>query len=80
MTKHLPHLWDLCTTEIIVRSAKHILKVSKFFHHSTLVPIFLFDYFIYNVQIFDFSDMFPSSCVRGMFALRACMCLANLFR
>ncbi|XP_020265278.1 clustered mitochondria protein-like [Asparagus officinalis] len=26
MTKHLPHLWDLCTTEIIVRSAKHILK------------------------------------------------------
>ncbi|KAI0488854.1 hypothetical protein KFK09_028693 [Dendrobium nobile] len=26
MTKHLPHIWDLCTTEIIVRSAKHILK------------------------------------------------------
>ena len=29
MTKHLPHLCDLCTTEIIVRSTKHILKVSK---------------------------------------------------
>ncbi|KAA8520267.1 hypothetical protein F0562_014523 [Nyssa sinensis] len=25
-TKHLPHLWDLCTNEIMVRSAKHILK------------------------------------------------------
>ncbi|XP_058071287.1 clustered mitochondria protein isoform X2 [Magnolia sinica] len=26
MTKHLPHIWDLCVTEIVVRSAKHILK------------------------------------------------------
>lgn len=26
MTKHLPHIWDLCSTEIIVRSVKHILK------------------------------------------------------
>ncbi|KAK8914116.1 Clustered mitochondria protein [Platanthera zijinensis] len=26
MTKQLPHIWDLCTTEIIVRSIKHILK------------------------------------------------------
>ncbi|KAJ6964710.1 clustered mitochondria protein-like [Populus alba x Populus x berolinensis] len=25
-TKHLPHLWDLCSNEIIVRSAKHVLK------------------------------------------------------
>ncbi|KAF2293628.1 hypothetical protein GH714_003502 [Hevea brasiliensis] len=25
-TKHLPHLWDLCSNEIVVRSAKHILK------------------------------------------------------
>ncbi|XP_065871824.1 clustered mitochondria protein isoform X2 [Euphorbia lathyris] len=25
-TKHLPHLWDLCSSEIIVRSVKHILK------------------------------------------------------
>ncbi|KAI4333165.1 hypothetical protein L6164_018005 [Bauhinia variegata] len=25
-TKHLPHLWDLCTNEIVVRSAKHIIK------------------------------------------------------
>ncbi|GMH18997.1 hypothetical protein Nepgr_020838 [Nepenthes gracilis] len=25
-TKHLPHLWDICTNEITVRSAKHILK------------------------------------------------------
>ncbi|KAL9367718.1 hypothetical protein Peur_038917 [Populus x canadensis] len=25
-TKHLPHLWDLCSNEIIVRSAKHLLK------------------------------------------------------
>ncbi|KAD5802797.1 hypothetical protein R6Q59_023791 [Mikania micrantha] len=25
-TKHLPHLWDLCSNEIIVRCAKHILK------------------------------------------------------
>ncbi|GAB4832619.1 hypothetical protein Ancab_006637 [Ancistrocladus abbreviatus] len=24
--KHLPHLWDLCTNEISVRSAKHLLK------------------------------------------------------
>lgn len=26
MTKHLPHIWDLSVTEIVVRSAKHILK------------------------------------------------------
>ncbi|KAF9597346.1 hypothetical protein IFM89_017249 [Coptis chinensis] len=26
MTKHLPHIWDLCAVEIVVRSAKHILK------------------------------------------------------
>ncbi|CAM8964845.1 unnamed protein product [Rhodiola kirilowii] len=25
-TKHLPHLWDLCSNEIVVRSAKHIFK------------------------------------------------------
>lgn len=25
-TKHLPHLWDLCSNEIVVRCAKHILK------------------------------------------------------
>ncbi|KAK3023993.1 hypothetical protein RJ639_044150, partial [Escallonia herrerae] len=25
-TKHLPHLWDLCSNEIVVRSAKHMLK------------------------------------------------------
>ncbi|XP_027340006.1 clustered mitochondria protein isoform X2 [Abrus precatorius] len=25
-TKHLPHLWDLCNNEIVVRSAKHIIK------------------------------------------------------
>ncbi|XP_076904447.1 clustered mitochondria protein-like [Bidens hawaiensis] len=25
-TKHLPHLWDICSNEIIVRCAKHILK------------------------------------------------------
>lgn len=28
-TKHLPHLWDLCSNEIVVRSAKHILKVTR---------------------------------------------------
>ncbi|AQK74255.1 Clustered mitochondria protein [Zea mays] len=27
MVKHLPHLWDLFSTEIIVRSAKHVIKV-----------------------------------------------------
>ncbi|CAL9148830.1 unnamed protein product [Musa hybrid cultivar] len=26
MIKHLPHLWDICSTEIVVRSTKHILK------------------------------------------------------
>ncbi|KAL5666292.1 hypothetical protein ACJX0J_026400, partial [Zea mays] len=26
MVKHLPHLWDLFSTEIIVRSAKHVIK------------------------------------------------------
>ncbi|KAL5976011.1 hypothetical protein ACLOJK_020341 [Asimina triloba] len=26
MAKHLPHVWDLCVVEIVVRSAKHILK------------------------------------------------------
>ncbi|KAJ8640877.1 hypothetical protein MRB53_017571 [Persea americana] len=26
MTKHFLHIWDLCVTEIVVRSAKHILK------------------------------------------------------
>nr|GLL40869.1 clustered mitochondria protein-like [Ipomoea trifida] len=25
-TRHLPHLWDLCSNEVIVRSAKHIFK------------------------------------------------------
>ncbi|CAJ2630760.1 unnamed protein product [Trifolium pratense] len=25
-TKHLPHLWDLCNNEIVVRSAKHVIK------------------------------------------------------
>ncbi|KAK7401524.1 hypothetical protein VNO78_13070 [Psophocarpus tetragonolobus] len=25
-TKHLPHLWDLCNNEIVVRSAKHVFK------------------------------------------------------
>ncbi|CAB4298428.1 unnamed protein product [Prunus armeniaca] len=25
-TRHLPHLWDLCSNEIVVRSAKHIIK------------------------------------------------------
>ncbi|XP_076893132.1 clustered mitochondria protein-like [Bidens hawaiensis] len=25
-TKHLPHLWNICSNEIIVRCAKHILK------------------------------------------------------
>ncbi|XP_048329363.2 clustered mitochondria protein isoform X1 [Ziziphus jujuba] len=25
-TRHLPHLWDLCSSEIVVRSAKHIFK------------------------------------------------------
>jgi hypothetical protein len=27
MIKHLPHLWDLFSAEIIVRSAKHVVKV-----------------------------------------------------
>ena len=31
-TKHLPHLWDLCSNEIVVRSAKHILKVNVLCH------------------------------------------------
>lgn len=30
-TRHLPHLWDLCSNEIVVRSAKHILKVTHLF-------------------------------------------------
>ncbi|XP_031373077.1 clustered mitochondria protein [Punica granatum] len=25
-TRHMPHLWDLCSNEIVVRSAKHIFK------------------------------------------------------
>ncbi|KAH6812998.1 tetratricopeptide repeat protein [Perilla frutescens var. frutescens] len=25
-TRHMPHLWDLCSNEIIVRSAKHVIK------------------------------------------------------
>ncbi|XP_044489464.1 clustered mitochondria protein-like isoform X2 [Mangifera indica] len=25
-TKHVPHLWDLCSNEIVVRSTKHIIK------------------------------------------------------
>ncbi|XP_019425362.1 PREDICTED: clustered mitochondria protein-like isoform X3 [Lupinus angustifolius] len=25
-TRHLPHLWDLCSNEIVVRSAKHVIK------------------------------------------------------
>lgn len=33
-TKHLPHLWDLCTNEIVVRSAKHILKVISVFSNT----------------------------------------------
>ncbi|KAK9123042.1 hypothetical protein Sjap_012644 [Stephania japonica] len=26
MTRHLPHIWDLCVIEMIVRSAKHVVK------------------------------------------------------
>ncbi|KAK9157001.1 hypothetical protein Scep_003575 [Stephania cephalantha] len=26
MTRHLPHIWDLCVIEMIVRSAKHMVK------------------------------------------------------
>ncbi|KAL3622462.1 hypothetical protein CASFOL_033873 [Castilleja foliolosa] len=25
-TRHMPHLWDLCSNEIVVRSAKHVVK------------------------------------------------------
>ncbi|KAL3815048.1 hypothetical protein ACJIZ3_016316 [Penstemon smallii] len=25
-TRHMPHLWDLCSNEIVVRSTKHIIK------------------------------------------------------
>lgn len=25
-TRHMPHLWDLCSNEIVVRSAKHVIK------------------------------------------------------
>lgn len=28
-TRHMPHLWDLCSNEIVVRSAKHIVKVNN---------------------------------------------------
>lgn len=37
MVKHLPHLWDICSLEIIVRSTKHFLKV--FFY--TMLATFL---------------------------------------
>ncbi|KAK4488643.1 hypothetical protein RD792_004412 [Penstemon davidsonii] len=33
-TKHMPHLWDLCSNEIVVRSAKHIVKVHSGHHAS----------------------------------------------
>nr|GMD71805.1 clustered mitochondria protein [Ipomoea batatas] len=26
-TRHFPHLWDLCSNEVVVRSAKHIFKL-----------------------------------------------------
>nr|GMD07951.1 clustered mitochondria protein [Ipomoea batatas] len=29
-TRHLPHLWDLCSNEVSVRSAKHIFKLWKY--------------------------------------------------
>ncbi|XP_047980101.1 clustered mitochondria protein-like isoform X1 [Salvia hispanica] len=25
-TRHMPHLWDLCSNEVVVRSAKHVIK------------------------------------------------------
>ncbi|KAL1547485.1 clustered mitochondria protein-like [Salvia divinorum] len=25
-TRHMPHLWDLCSNEIVIRSAKHVMK------------------------------------------------------
>ena len=28
MAKHLPHILDLCIVEMVVRAAKHVLKVS----------------------------------------------------
>lgn len=44
-TKHLPHLWDLCSNEIVVRSAKHVLKVNSFY------PLKLsLSYVLYTVQ------------------------------
>ena len=27
MAKHLPHILDLCIIEMVVRAAKHVLKV-----------------------------------------------------
>lgn len=27
MVKHMPHLWALFVTEVVVRSAKHVVKV-----------------------------------------------------
>ncbi|XP_042008501.1 clustered mitochondria protein-like [Salvia splendens] len=25
-TRHMPHMWDLCSNEIVIRSAKHVIK------------------------------------------------------
>jgi hypothetical protein len=40
-TKHLPHLWDLCNNEIVVRSAKHVIKV----HDNNYLKDFIFLWF-----------------------------------
>lgn len=31
MVKHMPHLWALFVTEVVVRSAKHVVKVQFLF-------------------------------------------------
>ena len=62
MTKHLPHLWDLCTTEIIVRSTKHILKVSKSYDLSKSVFLSIFSLMIlFIIRLKFYSQMCAST-------------------
>lgn len=55
-TKHLPHLWDLCSNEIVVRSAKHILKVI-----STILPASTSHWVWKQLEIFYIVRFIPQS-------------------
>lgn len=36
LSNHMPHVLDLCVIEMVVRAAKHVLKVRSHIYHLTV--------------------------------------------